>query len=70
MFAVQVLVPVALAPMIFGESWGDTPLGGGALLALMALAVSGVVLLAGSRSVGRVLDEARAEEQPQRRGGV
>ena len=62
MFAVQVLVPVALAPLIFGESWGDTPLGGGALLALMALAVSGVVLLAGSRSVGRVLDEAHAEE--------
>jgi hypothetical protein len=62
MFAVQVLVPVALAPLIFGESWGETPLGGAALLALMAIAVSGVVLLAGSRSVGRVLDEAHADE--------
>ena len=62
MFAVQVLVPVGLAPLIFGESWGETPLGGAALLALMAIAVSGVVLLAGSRSVGRVLDEAHADE--------
>ena len=62
MFAVQVLVPVALAPLIFGESWGSTPLGGAVLVASMALAVSGTVLLAGSRSVGRVLDEARADE--------
>ena len=30
MFAVQVLVPVLLAPLIFGESWGSTPLGGAA----------------------------------------
>jgi uncharacterized membrane protein len=62
MFAVQVLVPVALAPLIFGESWSETPLGGAVLVALMAVAVSGVVLLAGSRSVGRVLDEAHADE--------
>lgn len=61
MFAVQVLVPVALAPLVFGESWGATPLGGALLLACMALAVSGTVLLAGSRSVGRVLDEAHAD---------
>ena len=39
MFAVQVLVPVLLAPLIFGESWGSTPLGGVALLASMGLAV-------------------------------
>jgi drug/metabolite transporter (DMT)-like permease len=62
MFAVQVLVPVALAPLIFGESWGSTPLGGAVLVAFMGLAVSGTVLLAGSRSVGRVLDEAHADE--------
>ena len=39
MFAVQVLVPVLLAPLIFGESWGSTPLGGAVLVASMALAV-------------------------------
>ena len=33
MFAVQVLVPVILAPLIFGEKWSTTPLGGAALVA-------------------------------------
>jgi len=58
MFAVQILVPVLLAPLIFGESWGETPLGGIALVAFMAVAVVGTVLLAGSRSVGAVIEAA------------
>jgi drug/metabolite transporter (DMT)-like permease len=58
MFAVQILVPVLLAPLIFGESWGDTPLGGIALVAFMAVAVAGTVLLAGSRSVGAMIEAA------------
>jgi drug/metabolite transporter (DMT)-like permease len=62
MFAVQVLVPVLLAPLIFGESWGSTPLGGAVLVASIAVAVAGTVLLAGSRSVGIVIDTARAKE--------
>lgn len=59
MFAVQVLVPVALAPLIFGESWASTPLGGVALIAFMVIAVAGTVLLAGSRAVGAVIENAR-----------
>lgn len=59
MFAVQIIVPVLLAPLIFGESWGNTPLGGVALVASMAVAVAGTILLAGSRSVGVVLESAR-----------
>ncbi len=62
MFAVQVLVPVLLAPLIFGESWAATPLGGVALVAFMALAVAGTVLLAGSRSVGAVITAAHADD--------
>jgi drug/metabolite transporter (DMT)-like permease len=58
MFAVQVLVPVLLAPLIFGESWGSTPLGGVALVASMLIAVAGTVLLAGSRAVGAVIENA------------
>jgi hypothetical protein len=58
MFAVQVLLPVLLAPLVFGESWADTPLGGAALVAFMAVAVVGVVLLAGSRAVGAVIESA------------
>jgi hypothetical protein len=61
MFAVQVLVPVLLAPLIFGESWGDTPLGGAALVASMAVAVAGTTLLAGSPAVGAVIENARKQ---------
>jgi len=61
MFAVQVLVPVLLAPLIFGESWGDTPLGGIVLVASMGVAVGGTVLLAGSSAVGAVIENAREQ---------
>jgi hypothetical protein len=62
MFAVQVLVPVALAPLIFSESWADTPLGGAALVGFVAVAVAGAVLLASSQAVGVVIESAHAEE--------
>lgn len=62
MFAVQVLVPVVLAPLIFSESWASTPLGGAALVAFIATSIAGTVLLAGSRTVGAVLESAHAEE--------
>jgi drug/metabolite transporter (DMT)-like permease len=58
MFTVQVLVPVVLAPLVFGESWDTTPLGGVALVAFMAVAVGGVVMLAGSQAVGAVIDRS------------
>lgn len=61
MFAVQILIPVLLAPLIFAESWGGTPLGGVALVAFMALAVVGTVLLAGSKAVGAVIESAHLD---------
>jgi drug/metabolite transporter (DMT)-like permease len=61
MFAVQILVPVLLAPLIFGESWADTPLSGVALVAFMGLAVAGTVLLAGSKAVGAVIESAHLD---------
>ncbi|HSK49624.1 MAG TPA: hypothetical protein VK889_03920 [Solirubrobacterales bacterium] len=61
MFAVQIIVPVLLAPLLFGESWGETPLGGAVLVAFMSLAVAGTMLLAGSRSVGVVIDSAHGQ---------
>jgi drug/metabolite transporter (DMT)-like permease len=63
MFAVQVTVPVILAPLIFEERWSTTPLGGGALVAFILVSLAGVVLLAGSRAVGAVLESAHAEDQ-------
>jgi hypothetical protein len=62
MFAIQVLVPVLLAPLIFGESWANTPLGGVVLVAFMAIAVAGTVLIAGSPAVGAVIQSAHAED--------
>ncbi|MFL5900417.1 MAG: hypothetical protein ACJ75S_04395 [Solirubrobacterales bacterium] len=59
MFAVQVLLPVLLAPLIFGESWSSTPLGGVALVAFMTVAVAGTSLLAGSKAVGALIETAR-----------
>lgn len=61
MFAIQVLVPVVLAPLIFDEAWGETPLGGLALVAFIALAVAGAVLIAGSKPVGALLESAHAD---------
>ena len=58
MFAVQVLVPVILAPLIFEERWSTTPLDGAALVAFMAVALAGTTLLAGSRAVGAVIESA------------
>jgi hypothetical protein len=60
MFAVQVLVPVVLAPLVFDESWGATPLGGAVLASAIAVAIAGTVLLAGSRSVGAVIERAHS----------
>jgi drug/metabolite transporter (DMT)-like permease len=60
MFAVQVLVPVILAPLIFEEKWSTTPLDGAVLVAFMAVAIAGTMLLAGSRVVGAVIESAHA----------
>lgn len=58
MFTVQVLIPVLLAPFLFGESWGDTPLGGVVLGASIALSVAGTALVAASPAVAGVLESA------------
>jgi hypothetical protein len=49
--AMQVAIPVGLAPLVGGERWGDTPLDGGVLvLSLVLVTASGVVLTA-SRAI-------------------
>jgi hypothetical protein len=69
MFAVQVLVPVLLAPLLFGESWAETPLDGAALLAFVAVALAGTTLLASSQAVGAVIASAHAEGASGTRAG-
>ncbi len=62
MFAVQVVVPVILAPLIFEESWSGTPGGGAALVVAILLILVGVVSLAGSKAVGAVIESAHADD--------
>jgi hypothetical protein len=62
MFAIQVVVPVILAPLIFGESWSGTPGGGAGLVVAILLILAGVISLAGSPAVGAVIESARADE--------
>jgi hypothetical protein len=62
MFTVQVLIPVLLAPFLFGESWGGTPLGGVVLGASIAIAVAGTALVAASPAVAGVLETAAKRE--------
>jgi hypothetical protein len=62
MFAVQVVVPVILAPLIFEESWSGTPGGGTILVAAIVVALVGVIALAGSPAVGAVIESAHADE--------
>lgn len=50
-YVMPVVIPVVLAPLLFGEGWGDTP-GGGLVLVLAILAVTlGSALLASARGV-------------------
>jgi hypothetical protein len=64
MFTVQVLVPVAMAPLIFEEAWSSTPLHGAALAAAVAVALAGAVALTRSRAVGAVISSAHARDAP------
>jgi drug/metabolite transporter (DMT)-like permease len=62
MFAIQVMVPVVLAPLIFMEKWSTTPLNGVVLVAFMLVSLGGVVLLAGSKAVAAVIESAHAAD--------
>jgi hypothetical protein len=47
-FVTQTLIPIVVAPLLFGESFADTPLAGVPLSASLALLVAGAALLARS----------------------
>jgi drug/metabolite transporter (DMT)-like permease len=64
----QVVVPVALAPLVLGERWGGTPLGGGLLAAGLVCAAAGAWVLGRSPAVGDLLASgAEALEDHRRR---
>ena len=58
-FVLPVIVPVLLAPLLFGENWAATP-GGGLPLALSVLAAAaGATLLASSPMVAAAKPSAQ-----------
>ncbi|MFL5894310.1 MAG: hypothetical protein ACJ76Z_04250 [Thermoleophilaceae bacterium] len=56
-FVVQVAVPVLLAPLVSGESWAGTPLGGGVILMAVAATAASAVVLTRSPAVAAFSEE-------------
>ena len=63
---IQTTVPVLLAPLLLGESWSRTRLGGAVIGASLVLVAAGTVVLATSRAVGGLRAGDALEHQ---RGG-
>jgi drug/metabolite transporter (DMT)-like permease len=51
MLAMEVALPVLLAPLVVGETWGSTPGGGLGVLAGLALVLAGALPLASSAAI-------------------
>lgn len=60
MFVLETAIPVALAPVMFGERWSSTPGGGAVVVAGLALVLGGGAVLGASRTVTRI-EHADAE---------
>lgn len=54
-YVVPLIVPVLLAPFVTGENWGSTPLGGGALIALLLVVCAGTALVSASSTMHRAM---------------
>jgi hypothetical protein len=57
----QIVIPVVLAPLVGGEGWSDTPLGGAVLVVALLTVALGAGLLASSPAVAQ-LAVGEAEE--------
>ena len=63
-YVMPVLVPVLLAPLVAGEGWGSTPLGGGALAASLVAVCLGTAMLAASSAVHTLVRPEDAAGSP------
>jgi drug/metabolite transporter (DMT)-like permease len=61
-FVTQTVVPVALAPLLLGEDFSTTPLGGLPLLLSLAVVLAGAVMLARSPLLLALMAPGRVEE--------
>ena len=57
--AIEIVVPVALAPLVAGESWSGTPGGGAAILAGLLIVTAGMLPLASAPAI-RALEQRPA----------
>jgi drug/metabolite transporter (DMT)-like permease len=63
-FVIQTAIPVALAPILFGERFTDTPLSGAALATSLAVLIAGAAVLARSPLLVALLEgESAAAER-------
>jgi drug/metabolite transporter (DMT)-like permease len=76
-FVVQITVPVMLAPLLGGESWASTPLGGMALVGFLAIVAAGAGVLGRSPAVSGLvaagvdqIGDGYAREPPAREPAV
>src|SRR5271154_1354945 len=61
-FVTQTLIPVVLAPLLLGERFSDTPLGGLPLVLSLALLVAGAAMLARSPLLLALMEGERVSE--------
>ena len=57
--AMQVAIPVVLAPLVGGERWGSTPLHGGVIVVSLALVTFSAVALTASRLIAHLGEDER-----------
>lgn len=59
----QIVIPVVMAPLVGGESWSNTPLGGAVLVMALVAVALGAGLLASSPAVAQLaVGEAKTED--------
>ncbi len=63
-FVTQTIVPVTLAPLLFGESFASTPYGGVPLVLALLLVVAGAAVLARSPVLLALMSDAPKDEHP------
>jgi hypothetical protein len=61
-FVIQTVIPVALAPLLFGESFRDTPLGGIPLALSLAVLIGGAAMLARSPLLLALMEGERTSQ--------
>jgi drug/metabolite transporter (DMT)-like permease len=63
-FVIEMIVPVLLAPLVTGEDWGGTPLGGAVIVASLLVVAAGGAVIGRTRVVGELVASAETPTVP------